>query len=479
MKHNHLAERANRAAEENQAAVNEDPYRLSFHIQPPSGLLNDPNGLVYFKGQYHVFYQWNPYETNHGAKYWAHMASPDLVNWEELPIALTPSEPYEKNGCYSGSAIVNDGRLYLFYTGNVKNEAGERETYQCMAVSEDGIHFEKKGPVINLPEEYTAHFRDPKVWKKEDKWYMVLGAQTLEKKGAAVLFSSRDLENWKHIGKIAGSGMNGLGDFGYMWECPDLFPLDGKEILLISPQGLKPEGFQYQNLFQSGYFIGQLDEKKESFAHGAFAELDRGFDFYAPQTMHDHKGRRILFAWMGMTDEQEPYQPTVSYHWIHALTLPRELHVKGGKLIQTPVEELRALRRNEMKKEVRIEAEKATLSDAACVRAEILLEDIRLDGNSLTISLREHAFLKFNVTEGTLQVERPDFKDGQPETRSCLLEKLEKLHLFLDTSSAEIFVNGGEEVFTLRYFPSPENEAISFEADGGASFHLRKWELGT
>lgn len=167
MNQHELIEKANQEVERNREMVESDPYRLRFHLMPPVGLLNDPNGFIQFKGVYHLFYQWNPFETAHGAKFWGHYTSKDFINWEHQPIALAPSEWYEKNGCYSGSAIENDGKMVLFYTGNVKDENGDRETYQCMAVSQDGITFEKKGPVIYLPEGYTAHFRDPKVWKKK------------------------------------------------------------------------------------------------------------------------------------------------------------------------------------------------------------------------------------------------------------------------------------------------------------------------
>lgn len=121
-----------------------DPYRQHFHIMPPVGLLNDPNGVVYWKGVYHLFFQWQPFQTGHGAKFWGHYTTRDFVNWKREEIALAPSDWFDKNGCYSGSAVVKDDRLYLFYTGNVRDQDGNRETYQCLAVSDDGLTFEKK-----------------------------------------------------------------------------------------------------------------------------------------------------------------------------------------------------------------------------------------------------------------------------------------------------------------------------------------------
>ena len=120
-------------------------YELGYHITPAKGLLNDPNGLIQFNGVYHVFYQWNQNGTTHTTKSWGHVTSDDMIRWVDQPVALEPNEWFDKDGCYSGSAISFKDELYLFYTGNVRNEKNERESYQCLAVSKDGIYFEKKG----------------------------------------------------------------------------------------------------------------------------------------------------------------------------------------------------------------------------------------------------------------------------------------------------------------------------------------------
>ena len=458
-----LNQEAYNNVKDNRDKVINDPYRLTYHLMPPVGLLNDPNGLIQYNGVYHVFYQWNPFETAHGAKFWGHYTSKDMVHWVEEPIALTPSDWYDKNGCYSGSAIESDGKLYLFYTGNVKKENGIRESYQCLAVSSDGVHFEKKGPVLELPEQYTAHFRDPKVWKKDERWYMILGAQTLDEKGAAVLFVSNDLYHWEELGKIAGAGMNGIGDFGYMWECPDLIQLSGKDVLLVSPQGIEPNGELYNNLFQSGYFIGKLDYETLHFQHGSFKELDRGFDFYAPQTFTDESGRIILYGWMGMTDDLEPYQPTIANNWVHALTIPRELEFREEKLIQKPVEELKKRRKNQI-----------VIEGNTChgESAELLIEV--LSNGQFEISIRNEAYLSFNGEMLTLK--RRNIKTNGLEARSCKIAAVTKLQIFMDHSSLEIFINDGEEVFTTRYFPNPKDKKISIQ--GEIEYTWTKWDLG-
>ncbi len=176
---------------------------------------------------------------------------------------------------------------------------------------------------------------------------MVLGAQTEKLEGRAVLFQSDNLKDWQFLGDITGSNTDQLGEFGYMWECPDMFELNGKDVLIVCPQGLEAKEMRYQNVYQSGYFVGELNEQKPGFTHGDFEELDRGFDFYAPQTTKDESGRRILVAWMGVPDQDEQSQPTIQHQWVHCMTLPRELHLQNDKIVQKPVAELRTLRQNE------------------------------------------------------------------------------------------------------------------------------------
>lgn len=475
-----LIEQANQAIKANKTHRQEDPYRMHYHLMPPVGLLNDPNGFIHYKGMYHLFYQWNPFATEHGAKFWGHYTSPDLVDWTAEPIALAPSEPYEKDGCYSGSAIEHDGKMYLFYTGNVKNDRDEREAYQCLAISEDGYHFEKKGPIIHLPEGFTAHFRDPKVWKENGRFYMVIGAQDDEKRGCAVLYSAHTPEDWKYEGIIAGAERQNLGEFGYMWECPDLFHLEDKDILLVCPQGLEADGFKYNNIFQSGYFTGNFDKETATFNHEAFKELDHGFDFYAPQTTLDAKGRRILFGWMGITDESEPYQPTIKYDWIHAMTLPRELILKDNQIYQQPVEELKQLRKNEVSyQKVSLHNETRCFDEVSGRVLEISLSGFTTDElEEFSIDVRGEAQLSYHAADNVFKLKRKNFINGELEERACHVRSLDNLRIFLDTSSIEVFINDGEDVFTARIFPDSENEHMIFKTEGNIQFDLKKWDLG-
>lgn len=469
--------------------VEADYYRLQFHVMPPTGLLNDPNGLININGSYHLFYQWHPADTKHGLKYWGHVQSEDLVNWKQLPTALTPSEWYEKNGCYSGCAVDHEGVLTLIYTGNVKDFRGNRETYQCIAVSEDGVHFKKyeDNPVMyNQPKGYTRHFRDPKVWKKDDCWYMVIGAQTLKEEGRVLLFVSMDLYWWDLVGEVAGSNRGGLGEFGYMWECPDLFTMGDKDILLACPQGLQAKGDAYNNIYQSGYFVGKLDYQTGALAHGEFIELDRGFEFYAPQTMLDHKGRRILIAWMGLPEREE--HPTVEDGWIHAMTIPRELQLIGDKIYQKPVEEMKTLRQDAIVyRDITVKDEQIQLQNIYGDVLELYVEIENIDATEYGLLLRtsadeeEKTILCYNRQENKVELNRQFSGKGYGGIRRCAVKenKTMKFHIFMDTSAVEIFINDGEEVFTSRIYPDKKSKGIKCFAVNGSIVikKIEKWNL--
>ncbi|MBO0995478.1 glycoside hydrolase family 32 protein [Bacillus sp. SD088] len=469
---------AEEEVEKNKALVEKDPYRLHYHVMPPVGLLNDPNGFIQWNGIYHLFYQWMPFKTGHGAKFWGHISSKDLVHWEEQPIALTPSEWFEKNGCYSGSAIEHNGKLYLFYTGNVKDEDRNRQTYQCLAISEDGIDFSKKGPIVHLPDEYTAHFRDPKVWQQNGAYFMVIGAQTTELNGAVALLRSENLTDWTHMGILAGGGKGSLGQFGHMFECPDLFNLNGKDILIFSPQGLSAQGFKYQNAYQSGYVVGTFDPETTSFQHGPFDELDRGFDFYAPQTTLDQKGRRILFAWMAVPDQNEQEHPTIPYKWLHNMTLPRELKLIDGKIYQKPVKELEQLRGGlPDSHHLELVQETINLTGVHGKKLELMIDQINVVKGSFYITIGGTARLIYSKEDRIFTLERQSYADGLTEKRQCYVEALASLQIFIDTSSIEVFINGGEETFTARFYPSLLDDSILFGASSKSQATVLKWTL--
>ncbi len=446
---------------------------MEYHVLPPKGLLNDPNGLIYYKGIYHVFFQWNPHGTDHGFKYWGHATSKDLVNYEYHEAALEPVDWFDKNGCYSGSAIEHDGRLYLFYTGNVKSDEGERTSYQCAAVSEDGISFTKLGPVTEHPDGYTQHMRDPKVMKGEDGYfYMILGAQRNDLTGDTVVYRSDDLHTWEFMGSV----MSVREKLGYMWECPDLLKLEGRDVFVFSPQGLEPEGYRFNNIFQTGYYTGCFQGGRFHWDGQPFEEMDMGFEFYAPQTFVDERGRTILFGWMGtMPSQMEEAMPTVKEGWIHHLTLPRVIGFEDGRLIQTPVEELKGLR---------CEKEELTGKRIESDIPERAYEmDIRLNGPVETFDLlyRNEVRISFDSTTKKFTIERTNWATSLRETRSATLcRNLKNIAIYTEETSMEIFINGGEEVFSLRYFAKDMDSKVTAEIEGiNSTMVLELYRLGS
>ena len=423
-------------------------WKNKFHINPDKGLLNDPNGLIFYKGEYHFFYQYNPTSCEHKNKHWAHLKSKNLVNWELLPIALSPTDWFDKDGCYSGSAIEKDGKLYLIYTGNVKID-DIRESYQCLAVSDDGINFKKLGPVIfdkDIPKEYTKHFRDPKVRFDGKNYFLVLGAQRQNLTGTVVEYSSKDLINWIFKGEILKE------NFGYMCECPDKIFFKDNEALLFCPQGLEPEGILYNNLFQSGYIINGNEK--------SFCELDRGFDFYAPQTFKDENYDNILIGWVGVAENLKDF-PSISEGWIHNLTLPRKLTLKGNKIYQTPHQNLKLLRKKSIVLNNIFITEKINLKKYNILGAtyELIIDFENLKDN-FSIEIKSNGInktiLQYDTQNKIFTLDRNKSGENINGIRKCKLDTLTKIHIFSDNSCVEIFLNDGEEVFTTNIFSTGE-----------------------
>ncbi|MCQ2009731.1 MAG: glycoside hydrolase family 32 protein [Sporolactobacillus sp.] len=461
-------------------------WRLGYHIMAPSGWINDPNGLVQYQGMYHVFFQHYPNGVEWGPMHWGHVASRDLVHWKHYPIALTPGDSFDRDGCFSGSAIEKDGKLCLIYTGhrNADDAKKSSDQVQCLAVSKDGINFEKspENPIIAThPKEGSGDFRDPKVWRRGDHFYLIAGT-CKDRVGKVVLYRSSDLKNWTYLGVLAQSGKN----LGYMWECPDFFELDGKHILMISPQGIESENDLYQNLYQTGYFVGNFDYEHLQFNYGHFKELDNGHDFYAAQSFQDHSGRRIVIGWMDMWESPMPEQ---AEGWAGALTLPRELRLGAdGNIRMTPVAELLHLRKNE-----RMNAENLQVSgshtlnqlDDDLLELELLVDLHESDADCFGIKLRcgktEETVLEYDAANCVLTLDRSKSGTGSGGTRRTKLPKRDslKLRIYLDRSSVEVFVNDGEKVMTSRIYPTEQNQGVQLFASGGRLTvqNMHSWSL--
>lgn len=451
--HRDLEKLIEQLEKESAARKDRDDWRPAFHLTPPVGWLNDPNGLCWFQGKYHVFFQYSPFDVNGGLKFWGHYTSADLVNWQYEGTAMYPDMPYDCHGVYSGSALVENDTMYLFYTGNVKYEGNYnyitdgRGSNTIMAVCRDGIHVGEKKLLMenkDYPADLTCHVRDPKVWKDGDTYYMVQGARTKEDVGQVLVFASADLESWKVIHRIASEE-----PFGYMWECPDLFELDGKTILSVSPQGIEAQGLQYNNKYQTGYYFLEGDFKTDC-TLSAFTEMDHGFDFYAPQTFVDGQGRRILIGWMGAADSDDLYtNPTTERGWNQALTVPRRLFVKNGKLCQLPVEEISRMWQKE-----------EHYQGAASLTAGPFELDVTTEDGDVSILLAEGLALNYRKETGIFSMEFFNSIGSGRDYRGTVIDRLEQVKVLADTSSVEVFVNGGEEVFTTRYYPAQQVNTI-------------------
>lgn len=412
-----------------------EKWRQKLHIEPPQGWLNDPNGLCFYKEKYHVFFQYAPDSPEgRSKKCWGHYESCDLLKWEFVGTALLPDSSDDRDGVYSGSAMIADYKMEIFYTGNVK-ETGDydyvksgRGANVIRVSSNNGRDFSAKKVVLrnsDYPQFCSCHVRDPKLWEEDGKYFMVLGVRTLSDEGCVIIFRSEDLDHWEYVKKLS------VPDFGYMWECPDLFRLQGKEFLSISPQGLGHEETRFQNVYSSGYFLKDGDRLSD------YDEWDLGFDFYAPQSFEAPDGRRILIGWFGIGDSGYA-NPTTELGWQHCLTLPRELTLaEDGKILQNPIRELQELR-----------GEK--LSDVKSIPLPF-----ELCGNvigSFEIEIAGGLILKYDGKIFKMQFTDERLGGGRT-VRNAEVADCSDIRIIADMSSLEIYLDGGRKVLGTRFYP--------------------------
>ena len=473
--------------------------RPAFHVSPYVGWMNDPNGFSYYQGEYHLFYQYYPYDTHWNSMHWGHVVSKDLLHWKYLPAALAPDEDYDKIGCFSGSALeLSDGRHLLMYTGvgyvnDIPMANGELPTHQtqCLAVG-DGTDYEKykKNPVIT-GEDVPAggskvDFRDPKIWKDEDGfYYAVVANMTDDGNSRILLFKSTDAFQWQYVCVLDHSDEK----LGKMWECPDFFELDGKHVLLTSPQDMLPEGLEYHNGNGTLCIIGEMDQDKYSLKEQFAQSVDYGIDFYAMQTLGTPDGRRIMIGWMQNWD-------TIAHRcndskWFAQMSLPRELSVKNGRLYQTPIKELDALRKNRVEyNDVVIDNDTISLDkiEGRTIDMELVIRPEDKENVYKKFALRFaqnerfHTELCFRPDESVLKIDRK-FSGSERalvHQRRCLVNgdaNELKLRVILDRFSAEVFINDGEQVMSAVIFTEQEAKGISFFAEGAAKIDVVKYDL--
>ncbi len=485
---------ARRYEETKERQISEEP-RPEFHLSTRVGWMNDPNGFSYYNGEYHLFYQYHPYNSHWGPMHWGHAVSTDLLHWRYLPAALAPDTTCDRDGCFSGSAVtLDDGRHLLMYTGVVREtqpDGSQKDVQtQCIAIG-DGRDYEKYtgNPVLgekDLPEGSSRYdFRDPKIWRDEDgTFWCAAGNCTPQKDGRILLYKSTDALHWKFEKILIQNG----GRYGKMWECPDFFELDGRQVLLVSPQDMLPQGLEYHNGNGTACFIGDYEKTTATFIEDQNQAIDYGIDFYAPQTVLAPDGRRIMIGWMQNWDTCNLHSP--DQPWFGQMSLPRELSVKNGRLIQKPIREIENLR-----------------SGRICYKNIAFTDIIRLDGikgrridMELTLRPKDdremyqkfavrfaqneiyHTAVSFRPRESILKIDRKFSGSRRAiiHQRRSLVNSVGgriKLRIILDNFSAEIFVNDGEQVLSATIYTDLTADGISFFADGSVCMDIVKYEL--
>ncbi len=452
--------------------VNQDNlYYPSFHIAPEFGLLNDPNGLSYFKGEYHIFYQYCPNGPMHGMKNWYHLTTKDFVNYQSHGIKLKPEREFENYGIYSGGAKVIDGMLNLFYTANYRDENNnyKRIPKQAVAVMNKDYEIVSKEVIIESDlTTHTEHARDPLPFSLANDNYILLGQQNKQNMGELKLFKVDD--KFKNVIEESVVKTNFELD-AYMYECPSYFNDGDKECLLFSPQGLKSDNkYNYVNVNDVVYSVSNLGDIKDYTWDGSeIKQLDYGFDFYAPQIFKDDKSRNILIAWLGQAVDAYPYDE--EYGWSQMLSLAREVIIKDDHIYQLPVKEYEQLRED-----------KVVLTGDNQVTKRAFELEVELDDNFEIKLGNDTNYLRItgDDTEYCLDVEHCDQVPDQEYKYLRYAPRISsgsKLNIFVDHSAIEIYINNGELTMTSRFFIK---DISSLSIDGlveGVMYNLNDFEI--
>ncbi|MEU2282076.1 glycoside hydrolase family 32 protein [Streptomyces sp. NPDC013178] len=475
-----------------------DPYRPVAHLRPPRNWINDPNGLVFHDGHYHVCYQYNPYGATHANMHWGHFRSSDLLSWEPLPIALSPTPGgVDADGCFSGNAVSDGDRLVAFYSAHREDRSPQHQPVTCATSLDGGRTFSPRGePVVpELPEGCTM-YRDPYVWRDGDKWRMLVGAALADGRGAALLYESPDLDDWTYLGPFDAREQEPVGGTGLHtgegWECPQyLPPRSGRPGALIFSAWNDDDGPRCVTAL-----VGE--EHGAVFESGPPVLVDHGPDCYAPALLrapggHSHAeggggSRWLLWGWSG---EAREGAWAVADGWAGVLTLPREIAVgDDGTLRQQPAAELLALRGAH-----HVHAEGVTRGPepvelGGVGRAFDLTARLETTGAA---SLRllttpdgsEYLDIRLDAAAGELVVDRDhasldDRAHGGSYRMPCPTGRPVDLRLVVDHSVAEVFLTTTGQVLTLRFYPTgdaPWRLQARTAPDTRLGYTVDAWEL--
>jgi len=462
-----------------------DPLRPQYHLLPAKNWMNDPNGPIYWKGHYHMFFQYNPNAAVWGDMHWAHALSADMIHWRHLRIALAPTPGGDDaNGCFTGSAVDDHGTAAILYTG-VKTVAPEQATLrdgvhnfrevQCLATSDDPqlLTWTKwDQPVLQPPKDpRLAGFRDPFLWRKGENWYLGVGSGLFKQGGRVLLYRSKDLRQWEYLhplasGKWTGKESSNPVDSGEMWECPDFFPLGKKHVLLYSTAG--------QVIWESG----ELDPKEHVFHSERRGILDHGA-YYAQKTQLDAKGKRILWGWIPETRAEAEFSAA---GWAGCMALPRVLSLNSdGGLEMQVAPGTQALRA----KSFVLPGRHADLSQMGHAMEEIQIENL---AGELAWKIKSPRFT-FTLADrsGSWWSAKLEPKGAAAVTLTANGVALEvplgpkheiEFHLFLDASVAELICDR-QHVLTTRLYRKPDGllRPRASDNDLPALVSLEAWQL--
>ncbi|WP_374285739.1 sucrose-6-phosphate hydrolase [Lactococcus sp.] len=450
--------------QEIKALAQQSPWRSTFHIEPETGLLNDPNGFSFFNGKWHLFYQHFPFGAVHGLKSWVHLTSDDLVHFDETGLVLYPDTQFDNAGAYSGSALPFEDYLFLIYTGNHRDENWQRIPYQIGAIlNKDNQLTKLEKPVIE-PDftQTTDHFRDPQIFLYKNEIYVIIGGQNMEKKGIIKLYKADNdsLISWTDLGLLEFSN----DPMGYMIECPNLVFVDGKAVLIFCPQGLDQSILSYGNIYPNLFVIAdslEIGNDNRLTETSGFQNLDDGFDCYATQAFNAPDGTAYAISWLGLPDTE---YASDKFGLQGALSMVKKLTVKDGKLYQYPVDAMLEMRKNE--RHLLINEDCTAIGDA--FELEIDFSKTPSANLSLLTDREGHSSLEIKVDK-----ENHSITLVRGYEKRLTHVKIEKMNVFIDSSIFEIFVNTGEKVLSGRVFPE-ENQCF-ISADKGIK--MKVWDL--
>lgn len=462
------------------------PHMPVCHFRPEGNWVNDPLGLTKVGDLYHLFYQYNPVGAEPGLKHWGHAISQDLVAWEILPLALspTPGGP-DEGGCWSGSVTTLVDPPHLFYTAVRHDPRRGRIETVCLALGDAGLREWRKHPDVLIPgppaDLDTYGFRDPFVWRDGDQWCLLVGSGIRGVGGAVLIYRSDDLRRWRYDGVFFSmADMRAEDETAAMWECPQLFQLQGRYVLLLSIDSAAHPVL---------YVTGRLDGSK--FAAERIGRLDIGPEFYAPSCFVDDDGRALVIAW---APEARSGDAQVAAGWSGVMTLPRAMTLDtSGRLRSSPTGELSRLRRRHWQSE--------SIALPSGVNVVLPITGCRLEmiatvrpGQASTLGLRirkspdgrETTLFSIDTSTGTVIFDRRD-SSLAPEVMPTVHEfndgwlpgALIQLHVFIDESIVELFI---DDVLALtgRVYPS-RTDSVGLEVFslGGSAVidRIDAWQL--